>query len=398
MPESACITRVDADSHELVGPLAAGRGEVVALALWLLAERAKGEASRYRGLLSALPQETLSPILWDDAQRQELLRGSPALPEAQQRAQAIQQEWQALQDTGLDPAVFPPDVFNERAFAAATCVVLAAAVYLPSAECLALIPGVSALRRTGRSGGAAVDYDAARGCVVLTAQEFISEGDEVCLFDGRPNSELVLAAGYVEANSPSDFLVLQTGLLQADRMYSMKKQILEELGFGLTQEFPIYADRMPTQLLSYLRLARISDTAQLARVTFERDVMINDLNEYEVLQLLMGDCRERLSEYETAGNTDDEIKSLQDRSLPPRQRLAAQLRLEEKRILRGTMDAVRRRLAPIRGIPTKGGQMQDPNADFVEIFETLESIPKAPKKLLDGFLSWARGDNDPDWR
>ncbi len=30
-----------------------------------------------------------------------------------------------------------------------------------------------------------------------------------------------------------------------------------------------------------------------------------------------------------------------------------QLRLGEKRILRGTMDGVRRRLAPIRGIPTK---------------------------------------------
>lgn len=33
--------------------------------------------------------------------------------------------------------------------------------------------------------------------------------------------------------------------------------------------------------------------------------------------------------------------------------LLAQLRLTEKRILRGTMDGVRRRLAPIRGIPTK---------------------------------------------
>lgn len=33
--------------------------------------------------------------------------------------------------------------------------------------------------------------------------------------------------------------------------------------------------------------------------------------------------------------------------------MQAQLRLGEKRILRGTMDGVRRRLAPIRGIPTK---------------------------------------------
>lgn len=39
-----------------------------------------------------------------------------------------------------------------------------------------------------------------------------------------------------------------------------------------------------------------------------------------------------------------------------------QLRMEEKRIVSSTMDAVRARLAPIRGIPTKQGNMQDPNS------------------------------------
>lgn len=39
-----------------------------------------------------------------------------------------------------------------------------------------------------------------------------------------------------------------------------------------------------------------------------------------------------------------------------------QLRMEEKRIVSSTMDAVRARLAPIRGIPTKQGNLQDPNS------------------------------------
>ena len=50
--------------------------------------------------------------------------------------------------------------------------------------------------------------------------------------------------------------------------------------------------------------------------------------------------------------------------------LAAKLRLAEKQILAATMDAVRRRLAPIRGIPTKQG-MQRQDADLFEIFDTL---------------------------
>ncbi len=58
---------------------------------------------------------------------------------------------------------------------------------------------------------------------------------------------------------------------------------------------------------------------------------------------------------------------------------------------------VRNRLAPIRGIPTKSGAMQDANSDLKEIFDAIESIPAAPAKLVGDFLSWARGEQDPDW-
>ena len=52
------------------------------------------------------------------------------------------------------------------------------------------------------------------------------------LFDGRPNGELLLATGAVERANPADFLLLEQGLVGADRMYSSKRQILESLGFG----------------------------------------------------------------------------------------------------------------------------------------------------------------------
>lgn len=56
-----------------------------------------------------------------------------------------------------------------------------------------------------------------------------------------------------------------------------------------------------------------------------------------------------------------------------------------------------RRLAPIRGVPTKSGAMVDPNEDLKDIFNTIESIPQAPARLLGGFMSWARGEQDPTW-
>ncbi len=43
-------------------------------------------------------------------------------------------------------------------------------------------------------------------------------------------------------------------------------QVLESLGFSAKEQFPVYADRMPIQLLSYLRLARVADPGLLAKV------------------------------------------------------------------------------------------------------------------------------------
>ena len=61
------------------------------------------------------------------------------------------------------------DVFTGREFLRAMSVVLAAAVYLPAASCFALVPLISSVRSSGRSGAAVLDYDAERESVTVTA-------------------------------------------------------------------------------------------------------------------------------------------------------------------------------------------------------------------------------------
>lgn len=46
----------------------------------------------------------------------------------------------------------------------------------------------------------------------------------------------------------------------------MKQQILETLGFSSDEQFPVFADRFPNQLLAYLRLSRVADPALFAKV------------------------------------------------------------------------------------------------------------------------------------
>jgi hypothetical protein len=84
---------------------------------------------------------------------------------------------------------------------------------------------------------------------------------------------------------------------------------------------------------------------------------------------------------------EDEVKLLQDRSLTREARQAAALRLSEKRILNEVMASVRRRLAPIRGIPTKSG-MESANSDLLEIFDTLENLNKKPMEIVREMLGW----------
>ena len=61
---------------------------------------------------------------------------------------------------------------------------------------------------------------------------------------------------------------------------------------------------MPREFLSYLRLARVTNE-ELFAISFTEDKIISPMNEYETLQLLMADCRDRMSAYDT--NEEDEL-------------------------------------------------------------------------------------------
>ncbi|KAG2498938.1 hypothetical protein HYH03_003128 [Edaphochlamys debaryana] len=396
IPEKLAITRVDAEAHDLVGALAAECSELTALTLWLVAERHRGAASQHAALLGTLPESTLTPLLWSDKELDELLTGSPVGAEARVRREALQKQWADLEPKlRADTAKFPPAAFSEQAFMRAFSVVCGHAAFLPAAGCFALLPLASLLGRTGNGNGCDLDFDPELNAVVVTTTRPYRAGSELLLNDGRPNGELVLATGSVQESNTADYLDWPASLVQADKYYMLKAQVLESMGFGPKENFPVYADRMPIQLLAYLRLARVADPGLMAKISFEKDIELSQMNEYEILQILMGDCRERLAVYPKS--YEEDVKIAQQRDLNPRERIAVKLRLAERKILNATMDAVRRRLAPIRGIPTKTGAMVDPNSDFKEIFDTIESIPMAPIRALEGFMSWARGDQDPDW-
>ena len=389
LPGDIAATLTDVEQDEELGDLARGRSELISLAIFVSKHKVLGSDSPRKRLMESLPDSVDSPVFWSDEERVALLKGSPVVKESSQRFRALENEWEVLAESR-------PSWLTKDLFLKSMSVVLSHAVFLPSVGCFALLPIIGDIEKTGSESGALVDYDVDSNMVCVTSSVGLSAGDSVKVFDGRPNGEIFMATGTVERANPSDFMTLPASLVAADRLYSMKEEVANAMGLSSLVEFPIYEDRLANQHLAYLRMSRLTDPAQMAKVSFEEDIIISQENEYEILQLLMGDLRELLQNYETG--MEEDVKDLQRTDLSRRERMAAMLRLSEKRILRGTMDGVRTRLAPIRGIPTKSGGLQDPNADLIEIFETLESIPTAPKKILEGIKSWARGDQDPNWK
>ena len=171
--------------------------------------------------------------------------------------------------------------FDEDAFLAAFSVVLSNTFYVPSAARFALLPPLTGIQRTGDERSCTLDYDPETDRITLTAQRDyrslrftpddatdilrLSPGEYVRVFDGRPNLELLLATGTVERDNPSDCVALEFELVPTDRLYSAKRQILEAMGFRPSETFLIYKERIPTQLLSFLRLSRIQDPSQLTQ-------------------------------------------------------------------------------------------------------------------------------------
>lgn len=83
------------------------------------------------------------------------------LNEARDREVQIREEFASILDSmesGL-PAGLDITWFNEQTFMESFAVVLAHSIYLPSAQCFALVPCASFMGRTGNDNGCEVDYD-----------------------------------------------------------------------------------------------------------------------------------------------------------------------------------------------------------------------------------------------
>ncbi|GJP84911.1 hypothetical protein CLOP_g14955 [Closterium sp. NIES-67] len=457
VPENFVVTSVDVADHPVVAKAAEGRGDLVGLTLWLMWERAQGDASLWAPYIRTFPEATSSPLLWPADDRQRLLAGTTIAGEIDGRVAEMEAVYNVLKAAHFDadPGTFATSPasapFSLESFKKAFAVVLSRAVYLPSVDLFALIPLVDLVNHSPAPSNPAIpppssfDFDPASQCVTLRTPVDLASGDPLLASYGqdRTPADLLLTYGFVPRASPSDFILLPVSLVPGDPLLEFKRQILNDQGLSVSEMFPLFTDRFPRQLIAFMRLARLQDAAQLAGISFERDVMLSEANEYEALQILLRDCNDRIAEFPqtleddlrllnlgpsvatsaaaaaAAANTgsssssggggfggffggfgggqqqqQEEAREAERASAAAaaeavaageRELLAAALRAREKQILANTVTALRTKLAPIRGLPSKQG-MDDPNEEIKAMFGMMEAGLSAPTKIFSDLL------------
>ena len=341
----------------------------------------RGKPTECEPYLQALPKSTGCVFEWTEKEVQTLLRGSCVQDDAKmlqkQLQEAVGMVLEAAKSGGEEAEV----KLDAKGITWAYSQLLSRMVRLETNEnLLSLVPWADMLNHS-TSSNAHIDWDPQSKTVVLRTDREYDEGEQVyASYGNRSSGELLLSYGFVPAlgTNPYDMAKLQLRVDPRDPMAETKEALLEELGLGFEESFPVRIDGVPDVLLKYARLvaARGESSEDIAALgkrllleTGDKPVPV-DL-EIQARRLLVEACQKALKGYpktmeedrqamKTFGDVEEE--SAVAETPPGRVSAAAALRVRERQILNRTEFALRDQMrllkaegvAKPRGNPVQG--------------------------------------------
>lgn len=358
IPLDLCLTRLVA--QEMFGKAAIPdyMDEYIAIALLLITEKLKGEASNWKPYLDILPtKEGVNPsYVWTEEEL-DMLKGSPCYFASKSLKAKIEKEYAELCETTFkrNAKIFPVEKFTIELFTWAFVMLLSRAARLTSkltGEELALVPYADLMNHNPYSN---TYIDAQRSGMPL-----ISRLEEVAVYADRPykkfeqvfinygekgNADLLLLYGFALERNPFDAVDISVGLSREDPLFGQKKIFLDKAGRGVANvRFPLQRDRYPSELVDFLRLLLVEpeDLGMQPLSSTNFNEPISPSLERRVLSTMVSICQSYIEQYPTTVEQDDKI--INDRAMfnlfTRQQRMAIKLRASEKRILFNTITAV----------------------------------------------------------
>ncbi|KAI0567313.1 Rubisco LSMT substrate-binding protein [Gracilaria domingensis] len=325
--------------------------EYIAIACFLISERAKGEDSFWKPYLDILPvDEDLIPLFRWSEDDLALLKGSPCLSACTSLRLKLEQEFESArnQHFSKNPEHFPGDVFCKDAWEWAFAILFSRAIMLTAEQKIALVPYADLLNHNPFCSNY-IDVQNKllldRKVVALYTDRPYGKMDQVFVTYGpKSNSDLLLLYGFVSDRNPYDSVEIVVSLSESDPLYDRKMEYMQLSGISESTPFPLYRDRYPMELIEFLRFC-VADEEEFNNADFGD--FINEVNETLVAQALIDACHAALKNYPQSRADDDKLiadrKMFQMLSL--KQRWAVRQRRAEKRILERTINNIEQEMS-----------------------------------------------------
>ncbi|KAG0590755.1 hypothetical protein KC19_1G124000 [Ceratodon purpureus] len=216
--------KLPAEVTELLPP---GVSEWARLALFILAEQHRGQASKWAPYIRCLPPygDLHSTVFWKKEEL-DMLRFTSLHRETIQRKAVIGSEFASV----LPVLQKCPHIFGERVlhskFKQAYATVCSRAWGIEALQTLALVPFVDFFNHDSNCR-ALLSYDEEKACAEVTADKEYTSGDQVVISYGRlPNSILALDFGFTLSCNPHDQVEVWMALSHRDPLRKMKLALL----------------------------------------------------------------------------------------------------------------------------------------------------------------------------
>ncbi|KAG0482665.1 hypothetical protein HPP92_010749 [Vanilla planifolia] len=332
-----------------IGPVTIGVKPWVAVALFLLREKALGAASSWRPYVDILPLETDSPIFWSEEELSQI-QGTQLLKTTLGVKEHIQCEFTKLEDEVLLPNkhlftstitaadfLWAYGILRSRTFSHLRGDNL---VLIPLADLINHNPSITSeetcweIRRKGMFSRELI--------FALRTPVSVNAGEQVYIqYDlKKSNTELALDYGFVESNNKDrDVYTISLEISESDPFHDDKLDIAELNGLGKDAYFDIALGRpFPPLMLPYLRLVALGGTdAFLLESLFRNSVWghlelpVSRANEETICRIIQDACHSALSYYHTTIEEDEKLMEKEFKN--PRSEIAVAIRAGEKKVI-----------------------------------------------------------------
>ncbi|CAA0828711.1 Rubisco methyltransferase family protein [Striga hermonthica] len=348
VPKRLWINKSAAEASD-IGIVCSGLKHWIAVALFLLNERFKGEGSKWKYYIDVLPKGTDSTIYWSEEELLEI-QGTQLLRTTLGVKEHVENEFRKVEEEIILPnkQLFPFSITLED-FMWAFAILRSRAFSRLRNENLVVIPFADLLNHSAKvtSEDHAREVTGAAGLFSwdslfqVKSPLSLKAGEQIYIQYNlkKSNADMALDYGFIEEGSDRDAFTLTLEVSESDEFFSDKLDIAEQNSFGQTAYFDIkYGQPLPTGMLQYLRLVALGGSdAFLLESIFRNSIWghlelpISRSNEELVCKVVRDACKSALSGYHTTIEEDEKLK--EEGKLTPRLQVAIGIRRGEKRVL-----------------------------------------------------------------